>query len=251
MKSTPFSKFCREAQFESAFQIAIIFFALIWSPKDDFKTWVAIASLSCSFMTIAKASIENFLTFGRENKMTNATFCEQLTMIAKISPVFVLTTFFRAGCLCSTTIAAGIGKDGFGVNSGFYAAAFSVPLVLATPLIVLMLFKWFLSGVTLADLTQGVLGETFSITIFGKAGREGSRILQLATTIFHLVLHTTTTIFVLARMPSNRIWSFFSYFAFSSLTCGWIAFAIFVLQIFYMDKELNIASEAKRLVCIK
>ena len=104
MKSTPCTRFCREAQFESAFQIAIIFFALIWSSKDDFKTWVAIASLSCSFMTIAKASTENFLTFGRENKMTNATFCEQLTMIAKISPVFVLTTFFRAGCLCSTTI---------------------------------------------------------------------------------------------------------------------------------------------------
>ena len=88
------------------------------------------AIICSSFFTISKAGIENLLTFGEESKMANIPLWQQLKMIAKFSPVFVLTTFFRTGCLCSTTMAAGVGSEGYGVNSGFYAAAFCVPLVL-------------------------------------------------------------------------------------------------------------------------
>ena len=91
------------------------------------------------------------------------------------------------------------GRGGnFFVGSGFDGAAFSVPLVFAVPLFVLVLLKWFLPEVTLACLVQGVLRETFTITVFGNAGREGSRRLQMAMAVFHLCLHTSTTIFVLA-----------------------------------------------------
>ena len=222
--------------------------------KLDDQGWhtsIAIASLCSSFFTITKAAAENFLTFGKENMMTEAPLCSQLKMIAKISPVLILTTFFRAGCLCSTTIAAGVGVDGFGVNSGFYAAAFSIPLVLATPISCLVLLRLLrlLSGISLADLVQGGLGETFSTTIFGKAGREGSRRLQLALFVFHLVLHTSTAIFVFATMPSNRIWPFFDYFAIASLSSGWLAFVLFVVQIFCMNQDMKFASAASRLFC--
>ena len=203
---------------------------------------MAIISLFSSFFTISKAGIENLLTFGEENKMLNISLCHQLKMIAKFSPVFILTTFFRAGSLCSTTMAAGVGSYGYGVNSGFYAAAFSVPLVLSVPLFVLLLFKWFLPEVSFDNLVQGVLGETFTITLFGNlAGREGSRRLQLAMAVFHLCLHTITTIFVLATMPSHRVSALFNGFAIASLSSGWIAFALFLVQIFFMDKGLNIA----------
>ena len=246
--------FHREAKFESTFQIAIVFFSLFWTPADVFRlqdngwrTAVAIISLCSSFFTISKAGIENLLTFGEKNKMADISICQQLKMIAKFSPVFILTTVFRAGCLCSSTMAAGVGSYGFGVNSGFYAAAFSVPLVLAVPLMVLVLFKWFLPEVTLDNLVQGVLGEAFTITLFGKAGREGSRMLQLAMAVFHLVLHTVTTIFVLATMPPHRVSVLFNSFAISSLICGWIAFVLFIAQIFFMDKELNIASRIRNI----
>ena len=242
----------REAQFESTFQIAVIFFGLIWTPADDLKleekswqTSVAIASLCSSFFTISKAGIENLLTFGEKNKMADISICQQLKMIAKFSPLFILTTVFRAGCLCSSTMAAGVGSYGFGVNSGFYAAAFSVPLVLAVPLIVLVLFKWFLPEVTLDNLVQGVLGEAFTITLFGKAGREGSRMLQLAMAAFHLILHTITTIFVLATMPAHRVSALFNSFAIASLSCGWIAFVLFLVQIFFMDKDFNKVSKPR------
>ena len=250
--------FYREAQFESTFQITIIFFGLIWTPVDDLRvndkwwqTLVAFISLSSSLFTICKASTESLLTFGQENKLADVSLFQQLKMIAKFSPVFALTTFFRAGCLCSTTMAAGVGSYGYGVNSGFYAAAFSVPLVLTVPLVVLMLFKWFLPEVTLGNLMQGVLGEALTITLFGKAGREGSRRIQLAMAVFHLVLHTVTTIIVLATMPSHRASAFFNGFAITSLSCGWIAFGLFLLQIFNMDQDINVTSMLKNLVCTK
>ena len=211
---------------------------------------MAIASLSSSFFAISKAGIENLLTFGEKNKMTNISLFQQMKMIAKFSPVFILTTFFRAGCLCSTTMAAGVGSYGYGVNSGFYAAAFSVPLVLAVPLFVLLLFKWFLPEVTLGNLVEGALGEAFTITVFGSlTGREGSRMLQLAMAVFHLILHTVTTIFVLATMPSHRVWPLFNGFAIASLSCGWVAFGLFLLQIFNMDQDIDVASKLKNLVC--
>ena len=242
----------REAQFESTFQIAVIFFGLIWTPVDDmslddkgWKTSMAIASLSTSFFIVAKAGTESLLTFGEEDRLANAPLCLQLKMIAKFSLVFIMTTFFRAGCLCSTTIAAGVGSDGYGVNSGFYAASFSVPLVLLVPLVILIFLKWFLPDVTSGNLMQGVLGETFTITLFGNAGREGSRQLQLALAVFHLVLHTATTVAVLATLPSHRYWALFNSFSSAALSCGWIAFAFFVIQIYYMDHDLKIASRIK------
>ena len=211
---------------------------------------MATISLSSSFFTICKAGTESLLTFGQENKMADASLCQQMKLIAKFSPVFLMTTFFRAGCLCSTTIAAGVGSYGYGVNSGFYAAAFSVPLVLTVPLLVLVLLKWFLPEVTLGNLVQGVLGEALTITLTGAAGREGSKNLQLAMAVFHLVLHSLTTIFVLATMPSHRVWAIFNGFAIASLSCGWIAFGLFLIQIFYMDQDINIASKLKNLVCV-
>ena len=213
---------------------------------------MAIVSLCSSFFTISKAGIENLLTFGEENKMANISLCQQLKMIAKFSPVFVLTTFFRVGCLCSTTTAAGVGSYGYGaVNTGFYGAAFSVPLVLAVPIVVLVLLKWFLSEVTLGNLVQGVLGEAFTITTFGKAGRKVSRRLQKAMAIFLLCLHTITATFVLATMPSRRVSTLFIGFAIASLSSGWIAFALFIMQIYFMDKDLNIASKLRNLACAK
>ena len=120
--------------------------------------------------------------------MADISFLQKLKMIAKFSPVFVLTTFFRAGCICTTSIAAGVGSDGYGVNAGFYGAAFSIPLIIAVPMATLVLLKWFLCGMALVDLIHGVLGETFTITVWNSSWREGtgSARLQLAMSVYFL-----------------------------------------------------------------
>ena len=111
---------------------------------------------------------------------------QKLKLIAKFSPVFVLTTFFRAGCICTASIAAGVGNDGYGVNAGFYGASFSIPLIISVPIAILVLLKCFLTEMTLADLVHGVLGETFTITVWNSSGRETSASLQLAMAVYFL-----------------------------------------------------------------
>ena len=59
----------------------------------------------------------------------------------------------------------------------------------------------------------------------------------------------STAIFVFATMPSNRIWPFFDYFAIASLSSGWLAFVLFVVQIFCMNQDMKFASAASRLFC--
>ena len=88
---------------------------------DDLKlndlSWHTLIGIAF-FFTITKTTLE------KGNMMTEAPLYRQLKMITKISPVLI---FFRAGCLYSTIIAAGVVIDGFGDNSGFFV---SIPQVL-------------------------------------------------------------------------------------------------------------------------
>ena len=118
--------------------------------------------------------------------MAGVSTLQKLKLMTKFSPVFVLTTFFRAGCICTASIAAGVGSDGYGVNAGFYGASFSFPLIISVPIAILVLLKCFLVEMTLVDLVHGVLGETFTITIWNSSGREASARLQLAMAVYFL-----------------------------------------------------------------
>ena len=144
------------------------------------------SSLCSSFLTIGKGGVENLLTFGKEDKVTDTSLLQKLKLLARYSPVFVLTTFFRIGCLTSTTFLAGVGSDGYGVNAFASQAEFAVPLVFVVPLIVLLLCKCFLPTLSVGEVVQGVISEAFTITVWGKNGREGSRGVQLAMAVYHL-----------------------------------------------------------------
>ena len=101
--------------------------------------------------------------------------------MAIYSPVFVLTTFFRIGCLASTTIAAGVGSDGLSATNSFRSGvSFAMPLVFVVPLVILLLCKYSLQMVSVGEVIEGALGEGLTITVWGRSGREGSRRLQLS-----------------------------------------------------------------------
>ena len=170
----------REAQYESAFQIAIVFFSFFWIEEIELD-WRAWSSLATSIFSIGKAGTENLLTFGLEDKLANVSLDEKLKKVAIYSPVFVLTTFFRIGCLASTTIAAGVGSDGLSATNSFRSGvSFAVPLVFVVPLVSLLLCKYSLQMVSVGEVIEGALGEGLTITLWGRSGREGSRRLQLS-----------------------------------------------------------------------
>ena len=164
--------------------------------------------------------------------MAGVSLPQKLKMVAKYSPVFALTTFFRVGCLTSTTIAAGLSSDGYGINAFASGISFATPLIFAVPLIVLLLCKYFLPMVTVGELIEGVIGEAFTITVWGESGKEGSRGLQLGMAVYHLVLHSVAAIAVFSTIPTHRTNVFLTTFSLTSVGCGWIAFLLFIFQIF-------------------
>ena len=190
------------------------------------------SSLCSSILIIGKGGVENLLTFGKDDKMTNALILQKLKMIAKYSPVFVLTSFFRIGCMASTTLLAGVGIDGYGVNAFVSEAQFAALLIFAVPLASLLLCKYFLPWVTVGELVQGVVSEAFTITVWGDIGREKSRSLQLCMAVYHLVLHTVAAIATLSTIPDHRASVFLTTFSLTSVSCGWIAFVLFFFQIY-------------------
>jgi len=225
----------REGQFESTFQIAIVFFSFFLTPRA--LDWTVYSSLCSSFLTIGKGGVENLLTFGKDDKVTDTSLLQKLKLLARYGPVFVLTTFFRIGCLTSTTFLAGVGSDGYGVNAFASQAEFAVPLVFVVPLVVLLLCKCFLPTLTVGEVVQGVISEAFTITVWGKNGREGSRGVQLAMAVYYLVLHTVAAFATLSTIPDHRASLLLTSFSITSVSCGWIAFVLFVFQILLMDRS--------------
>ena len=81
----------REGQYESTFQIAIVFFRFFLTQRE--LDWRVYTSLASSFVTIGGA--ENLLTFAGEDILTGVSLPKKLKIVAHNCPVFVLTTFFR------------------------------------------------------------------------------------------------------------------------------------------------------------
>ena len=176
------------------------------------------------------------LTFAGEDILTGVSLPEKLKIVARYCPVFVLTTFFRIGCITSTTFLAGVGNDGFGVYAYVAQIEFATPLIFAVPLLVLLLLKRLLPMVTIGQLVQGVVGETFTITVWGQSGKEGRR-LQLAMAVYHLVLHTIAAIAVLTTIPHHRASVFLTGFSLTAVGCGWIAFILFIFRFSSNESE--------------
>ena len=82
-----------ESTFEAALQMfAVLFGTFALNHPVDATT---ISSLLSSLLTVAKAGIEALLTFGTEDKMTDAPFAAKLLQFARYGTVFVVTTMHR------------------------------------------------------------------------------------------------------------------------------------------------------------
>ena len=143
------------------------------------QDWRVYSSLASSFITVGKGGAENLLSFAGEDILTGVSLPKKLKIVARYCLVFVLTTFFRIGCITSTTFLVGVGNDGFGVYAYVAQIEFATPLLLAVPLLVLLLLKRLLPMVTIGQLVQGVVGETFTITVWGQSGKEGGDVSNL------------------------------------------------------------------------
>ena len=96
MKKLSIKTSAHEGIYESALQLFLI--SVVW-----LTTGVWDIAMVSSLVMISKASVENFLTFGKEDKLEDRSFLSKLRLLAKFIPVFGRTAGFRLGTYAVVT----------------------------------------------------------------------------------------------------------------------------------------------------
>lgn len=216
-----------ESQYEANLQLLFVGITILQSKKGP--TYVDFSSAASSLLIIAKAGVENLLTFGSVNKMEDQPCSAILCSFVKYVPLFFFTTVFRiTGLLAPTSID---------IADNRRILILLGPLLL--PPVTLVLAKWFcLKNLSIIEILQGSLGELGGITVWGKLGREGSKHIQLCFHLFYISFHTPVILYALKYAREDWLFSteFFQNLCILGLVCGWIALPLFLCQIFFMEK---------------
>ena len=216
-----------EGVYESALHLSLVLYVKL-SDRGELD----IPTMLSSLLMIGKSGAESFLTFGSENKLAaNRNIISQLMLMAKLSPPFLLTAFFRISSLSLC----------FACNDiTFYII---LPVALILPILVLSMLKLCgrLPHLVEADLAKGTAGELTSIVLWGNTGREGSRMIQLWLGGYLLLTYSAFLGMVLA-LPKGTFYTLYSVtrapleLVVLSLICGCLGYMLFVYQLFLFDQ---------------
>lgn len=219
-----------EGSYESSLQLSLVIY--IWLGGGKLNKFSAATSL----IMLSKAGAENFLTFGKEDKLKDKDFFPKLFLLAKYLPVFSLIGFFRVGTL-SVCFAW----------SHLIQFFITMPLAINLPLGVLFLLKWCkkLPNLSLTEIVQGVLGEVTTSVLWGRLGREGSRKIQLFIGGYLLLLYSGILCMVMAHPDCIKMcfdiinWcsmcydtELFNKIPIFILASGWMGYVLFFFQVF-------------------
>ena len=172
-----------ECTYESSLQVLLLLFTWLSGGK------MYLGCMISSILVIGKVGSENLLIKGRENKLKDKPFVERLCLVAKFIPVMALTAIFR---LCSAALCV-YPTDLFlpykPIISICLAVMIVVPCVIFFIFVFHLLKPWYprLMDLSLEDISQGILGECTTITVWEKLGRENSRGVQMGTAVFFLI----------------------------------------------------------------
>ena len=145
------------------------------------------ASMISSVVVIGKVSAENYLMANPKNLLAKASFWQRIMLTLRFMPVFALTAFFRCG--------AGIVNVLNYNNFTPFSPSFTIFLLYCYILVyyfwfmlmgyMLKLVMWDMQQLTAVELSYSLVGECSTITMWGKLGRKGSRLLQFIMNTYY------------------------------------------------------------------
>ena len=222
-----------ESQFEATFQLFIVCTSLLQAEQNP-NYGSALSSIASSLLIITKAGIENLLAPG----INDATFREKIPLFLKYAPVFLLTTSFRViGLLATTSIE--IEKE-----YQFFVISFA-PILL--PFVTLVCAKCFCrKDISVIEIFGGSLGALGGITVWGKLGREGSRVIQLWMTCFHLFFFTPVLVYALFYPTTEELFSPIAFYVLCicGIIVGWAVLPLFLVQIYTFECNSSCTNDA-------
>ena len=186
-----------ESSNESAIQLIFVAIISLWSRE---ITHTGKMSMISSIVMIGKSSAESYLTFGSRNELEGISLWKHTCLLLTISPAFILTALFRVGSFALIL-----------AWNWFVGVALVLPLAICVFTMPLAFIKHFGHKVKrffssdrehlhpgkryFEDLSHGhivtsYIAELSTTSNWGRRGRENSQKLQLAVSVFLLILYS-------------------------------------------------------------
>ena len=227
-----------EGKFESApmlfLQLTLLYAGEEFMEVPAIERFYGIAT---SLLMLSKDYADNILMSTKEIDFSKLSFGKRLFFIVRIIPPIILTVIFRLGAFSLACHRLYLFEDFMLV----------IPLMLAivlTPTICLIIFKSSSSITCKLSVTEcvfGAMGEMSSFSTWGKLKQVESRWIQLWFIIYFNLIYGTSCLYE-AFYPSkvNTDW-----YAMAFFFCGWIAFTLYMNQVFYLDKDEDEKEDSK------
>ena len=212
-----------EGRFESAPELLMHLVLLIAGEEYFYTSGLDIYDLLTSLAMLGKDLAENILMNGQQD-YTSKSFPGKIVSMARIFPVILLTAIFRLG-----TLALAIHHI-FVLRTGLLLVPLKLIIILPPALTILCVrtFSKQIPELSVVDCFLGIVGELSSFTIWGKLNHEGSRWLHFGFTLYFGLLYGSYCLWTVFNPPSQHA----DIYAIVFLCCGWVAFPLFISQIF-------------------
>ena len=216
-----------EGRFESAPQLLMHLVLLIAGEEYFYTSELDIYGLLTSLAMLGKDLAENILMNGQQD-YTSKSFPDKIVSMAKIFPVILLTAIFRLGTLALAINHIFVLKTGL-----LLLVPLKLMLVLPPALTLLCLrsFSEQIKELTVVDCFLGIVGELSAFTTWGKLKHDGCRWIHLGFTLYFGVLFGSYCLWIVFNPPSIHA----DLYAIVFLCCGWMAFPLFISQIFFIS----------------
>ena len=218
-----------EGRFESAPQLLLhVILIMTRDNREDeieaeYYEYLDIYGLLTSIAMLGKDLTENILLNGTQDYQ-HKPFTSKLVMMGKFLPVVLLTSIFRLGSLALAI------HHIFILKSGSLIIALKLTLILP-PALTIMYFSKLTNKIpelTVVDSFLGIVGELSSFIIWGKLGWDRSRCINLWFTLYFGFLYGSYCVWIVFNPPHKNA----DLYAIFILCCGWLAFPLFISQIF-------------------
>ena len=227
-----------EGRFESAPQFLIHLVLLMTEhAQANSVDWLEIYGLCSSLVMLAKDLAENILMSLQNNTWFEKSFSAKIYMMGRIIPAIILTAIFRLG-----TLALAIHHI-FVVGIGIYVVPLKLTILLppAATILIARRFSSDLHDLSVTDCFVGIIEELSTFAIWKNLQPKGRRRIRLGFMIYFGLLYGSYCLWTVFNPPSPHV----DLYAIVFLCCGWMAFPLYVRNIFFIDSDKEIREESR------
>ena len=158
----------------------------------------------------------------------------------KILPVIILTAIFRLG-----TIALAIHH--IFVYDHFFFLIHLQLVIFLPPIMTIIILKSFSPSIhtlSVYECVFGLMGEMSSFNVWGKLKQNDSRWIQLGFQVYYGIIYSAFCLWMVFNPSKGNA----DTYGLAFFCCGWVAFPLYISQVFYLDEE-EVDDAESRIIC--